>query len=290
MTSIGVALLNQLMNLDIQAFAIWYVVPIGAAAVGALATCGVFIGRKLAKAEFRPYHYLIAAILGAASFLAVTFVDYQLAVNDVNKELAAYKAGEQYQAFTNEQKELFDNEFSKKTSFGSYLTDLKDNSEFTINNRGSSKATKISNTVFSQVSFWLSFVGGALGGLIVTAIAIGDRTKCKKCRIYRDKQVSNSVDEKAGEELKGKLEKLGGDGKDLVDILNKYPNNKFKKKVSYYTYKIMHCRSCKTGEVILEHYAFVGSQQKKTEILKESLTENQLQPVIVFLGTSAKKS
>lgn len=270
-TTIVTAFANQALNTSIQGFSLWIIIPIGAILIGGLAASGIFIGQKISKGTLKSYFFAFAIIAGVASFFTTTYVDYHLSVEAIKTEYSEY-----IDRFSEEEKQ----EFWDEVSFSKYLENIYNNSTISLSSR-SNKSTKIENNLVSIASFWLSVIGAGLGGLFVTSMAIGDRTKCKKCRQYRDLKYTIKTDYENFDDIVKAVEESKDLGKTISEFLNKYPNDKkLYKRPPHVTVKIMRCRKCGEGEVVIEQTAMANGQETKVGNLVKKLSANNLDTVL----------
>ena len=182
------AFLNHRFNLNIQGFSIAYIFPIGAALVGGLAAVGLFIGTKLSKQPIRTWMIPLAMLIGLASFFTSTYGDYHYAVQDIKEGIEA-----KYGKLSAKDLEDFNKKVSQDLNFYKYLEYQHNESTITLTSRSNRKGTKIKNSVVSAISFWLSVAGGAIGGWVAGTWAVGERTKDKSAKMYRDLKYTASV-------------------------------------------------------------------------------------------------
>ncbi len=273
LASLLTGFLNHSLNFNLQGFSIFIIFPIGAVIVGALAASGLFIGSKLQKTVIKPYFIIIAIITGLLSFFSSTFVDYKFMISDIESELK-----EELSLLSESEKA----EFYQKFSFLNYLNEIHSHSKITISNRGR-RGTEINNPIVSIISFWLSVIGGGLGGYFVALNFIGDRTKDKKAGEYRDLKYSAIIsDEKYPD-----LEKILTEDKSiqaLSKLLSDHPHNKALANTNHAKLKILKTRSTGEGQIIIEKHVQNGKNntiaKKQEKDLKPNETEKLMQAIL----------
>lgn len=274
-TSALTGFLNHKLNFNIQGFSIFIIFPIGAAIVGALATSGLAIGQKIQKTVIKPHFTVIAIIFGLLSFFTATFADYKFFLNDIESHYS-----KELSVATQEEKTAF----YDSLSFFNYIKKIHDSSTINLSVR-SSKSIKIDNSIVSIISFWLSVIGGGLGGLIVSSIAIGDRTKDSKTKEYRDLKYITLTDEKEYEKLE-KLLSSKNFTKELSLFISNHPHNKSLSSSSHAKVKILKTRSSGEGQVMIEHHIQNGKnntiKSKQEKLLQPSEVDTLMQTILTI--------
>lgn len=280
LTAVGTALANDALNTNIQGFSFWYIIPIGAMLVGGLASSGIFIGQKISKSVLKSFYFVLAALAGVASFFIVSYADYKISIDKFTKE---------YSVYINRLSESEKKEFWDEASFLKYLETNMNESTISVSNRGR-EATKIEGGALSVVSFWLSIVGAGLGGIIVTSFAIGDRTKCKKCKQYKDRKFLAYADYDSFEEISEKINSTEKLGDFAIELFSKYPStDKTYKKPPHVVLKYMLCRNCGEGELIVEQMGIQGGNPKKLAAINKDLAKEESDKVVNYLKNSQVK-
>lgn len=266
------AFLNHRFNLNIQGFSIAYIFPIGAALVGGLAAVGLFIGTKLGKQPIRTWMIPLAMLIGLASFFTSTYGDYHYAVQDIKEGIEA-----KYGKLSAKDLEDFNKKVSQDLNFYKYLEYQHNESTITLTSRSNRKGTKIKNSVVSAISFWLSVAGGAIGGWAAGTWAVGERTKDKSAKMYRDLKYAASVAPELYDDLVKQLDTDKKLDQAVVKILNDNKHDKiFKGNKPRTVIRVLKTRSTGTGQLMMELHDVVNNNDRVLSKLTKDLTAEQM--------------
>lgn len=266
------AFLNHRFNLNIQGFSIAYIFPIGAALVGGLAAVGLFIGTKLGKQPIRTWMIPLAMLIGLASFFTSTYGDYHYAVQDIKEGIEA-----KYGKLSTKDLEDFNKKVSQDLNFYKYLEYQHNESTITLTSRSNRKGTKIKNSVVSAISFWLSVAGGAIGGWAAGTWAVGERTKDKSAKMYRDLKYTASVAPELYDDLAKQLDTDKKLDQAVVKILNDNKHDKiFKGNKPRTVIRVLKTRSTGTGQLMMELHDVVNNNDRVLSKLTKDLTAEQM--------------
>jgi hypothetical protein len=266
------AFLNHRFNLNIQGFSIAYIFPIGAALVGGLAAVGLFIGTKLSKQPIRTWMIPLAMLIGLASFFTSTYGDYHYAVQDIKEGIEA-----KYGKLSAKDLEDFNKKVSQDLNFYKYLEYQHNESTITLTSRSNRKGTKIKNSVVSAISFWLSVAGGAIGGWAAGTWAVGERTKDKSAKMYRDLKYTASVAPELYDDLVKQLDSDKKLDQAVVKILNDNKHDKiFKGNKPRTVIRVLKTRSTGTGQLMMELHDVVNNNDRVLSKLTKDLTAEQM--------------
>jgi|GEM_PF-1185686 hypothetical protein len=266
------AFLNHRFNLNIQGFSIAYIFPIGAALVGGLAAVGLFIGTKLGKQPIRTWMIPLAMLIGLASFFTSTYGDYHYAVQDIKEGIEA-----KYGKLSAKDLEDFNKKVSQDLNFYKYLEYQHNESTITLTSRSNRKGTKIKNSVVSAISFWLSVAGGAIGGWAAGTWAVGERTKDKSAKMYRDLKYTASVAPELYDDLVKQLDSDKKLDQAVVKILNDNKHDKiFKGNKPRTVIRVLKTRSTGTGQLMMELHDVVNNNDRVLSKLTKDLTAEQM--------------
>lgn len=266
------AFLNHRFNLNIQGFSIVYIFPIGAALVGGLAAVGLFIGTKLGKQPIRTWMIPLAMLIGLASFFTSTYGDYHYAVQDIKEGIEA-----KYGKLSAKDLEDFNKKVSQDLNFYKYLEYQHNESTITLTSRSNRKGTKIKNSVVSAISFWLSVAGGAIGGWAAGTWAVGERTKDKSAKMYRDLKYTASVAPELYDDLVKQLDTDKKLDQAVVKILNDNKHDKiFKGNKPRTVIRVLKTRSTGTGQLMMELHDVVNNNDRVLSKLTKDLTAEQM--------------
>lgn len=266
------AFLNHRFNLNIQGFSIAYIFPIGAALVGGLAAVGLFIGTKLGKQPIRTWMIPLAMLIGLASFFTSTYGDYHYAVQDIKEGIEA-----KYGKLSTKDLEDFNKKVSQDLNFYKYLEYQHNESTITLTSRSNRKGTKIKNSVVSAISFWLSVAGGAIGGWAAGTWAVGERTKDKSAKMYRDLKYTASVAPELYDDLVKQLDTDKKLDQAVVKILNDNKHDKiFKGNKPRTVIRVLKTRSTGTGQLMMELHDVVNNNDRVLSKLTKDLTAEQM--------------
>ena len=266
------AFLNHRFNLNIQGFSIAYIFPIGAALVGGLAAVGLFIGTKLGKQPIRTWMIPLAMLIGLASFFTSTYGDYHYAVQDIKEGIEA-----KYGKLSAKDLEDFNKKVSQDLNFYKYLEYQHNESTITLTSRSNRKGTKIKNSVVSAISFWLSVAGGAIGGWAAGTWAVGERTKDKSAKMYRDLKYTASVAPELYDDLVKQLDTDKKLDQVVVKILNDNKHDKiFKGNKPRTVIRVLKTRSTGTGQLMMELHDVVNNNDRVLSKLTKDLTAEQM--------------
>jgi len=266
------AFLNHRFNLNIQGFSIAYIFPIGAALVGGLAAVGLFIGTKLSKQPIRTWMIPLAMLIGLASFFTSTYGDYHYAVQDIKEGIEA-----KYGKLSAKDLEDFNKKVSQDLNFYKYLEYQHNESTITLTSRSNRKGTKIKNSVVSAISFWLSVAGGAIGGWAAGTWAVGERTKDKSAKMYRDLKYTASVAPELYDDLVKQLDTDKKLDQAVVKILNDNKHDKiFKGNKPRTVIRVLKTRSTGTGQLMMELHDVVNNNDRVLSKLTKDLTAEQM--------------
>lgn len=266
------AFLNHRFNLNIQGFSIAYIFPIGAALVGGLAAVGLFIGTKLSKQPIRTWMIPLAMLIGLASFFTSTYGDYHYAVQDIKEGIEA-----KYGKLSAKDLEDFNKKVSQDLNFYKYLEYQHNESTITLTSRSNRKGTKIKNSVVSAISFWLSVAGGAIGGWAAGTWAVGERTKDKSAKMYRDLKYAASVAPELYDDLVKQLDTDKKLDQVVVKILNDNKHDKiFKGNKPRTVIRVLKTRSTGTGQLMMELHDVVNNNDRVLSKLTKDLTAEQM--------------
>ena len=250
---------SKLTFTTVQGFSLMYVVPVGAMLIGFCAASGVLLGRKITKAVIKTHTIILVVVLGLMSFFTTTYVDYYLTMRDID---ASYKAMES--KLTNAQKASYAN-YKKRVNFMKYLEIIHNKTKITLSTRGR-KTTEIDNNVVSAISFWLSAIGGGLGGWFLAQLLIGDRTKDKKAKEYRDLKYFARLKYELYDEIAETIDKSKHLSQDLAKIITEYRDEPSTAKIAHTAIKVLKTRSTGEGQVIIE-------QCEKTSSNNDTVTD-----------------
>lgn len=266
------AFLNHRFNLNIQGFSIAYIFPIGAALVGGLAAVGLFIGTKLSKQPIRTWMIPLAMLIGLASFFTSTYGDYHYAVQDIKEGIEA-----KYGKLSAKDLEDFNKKVSQDLNFYKYLEYQHNESTITLTSRSNRKGTKIKNSVVSAISFWLSVAGGAIGGWAAGTWAVGERTKDKSAKMYRDLKYTASVAPELYDDLVKQLDTDKKLDQAVVKLLNDNKHDKiFKGNKPRTVIRVLKTRSTGTGQLMMELHDVVNNNDRVLSKLTKDLTAEQM--------------
>ena len=266
------AFLNHRFNLNIQGFSIAYIFPIGAALVGGLAAVGLFIGTKLGKQPIRTWMIPLAMLIGLASFFTSTYGDSHYAVQDIKEGIEA-----KYGKLSTKDLEDFNKKVSQDLNFYKYLEYQHNESTITLTSRSNRKGTKIKNSVVSAISFWLSVAGGAIGGWAAGTWAVGERTKDKSAKMYRDLKYTASVAPELYDDLAKQLDTDKKLDQAVVKILNDNKHDKiFKGNKPRTVIRVLKTRSTGTGQLMMELHDVVNNNDRVLSKLTKDLTAEQM--------------
>lgn len=266
------AFLNHRFNLNIQGFSIAYIFPIGAALVGGLAAVGLFIGTKLGKQPIRTWMIPLAMFIGLASFFTSTYGDYHYAVQDIKEGIEA-----KYGKLSTKDLEDFNKKVSQDLNFYKYLEYQHNESTITLTSRSNRKGTKIKNSVVSAISFWLSVAGGAIGGWAAGTWAVGERTKDKSAKMYRDLKYTASVAPELYDDLVKQLDSDKKLDQAVVKLLNDNKHDKiFKGNKPRTVIRVLKTRSTGTGQLMMELHDVVNNNDRVLSKLTKDLTAEQM--------------
>lgn len=266
------AFLNHRFNLNIQGFSIAYIFPIGAALVGGLAAVGLFIGTKLGKQPIRTWMIPLAMLIGLASFFTSTYGDYHYAVQDIKEGIEA-----KYGKLSAKDLEDFNKKVSQDLNFYKYLEYQHNESTITLTSRSNRKGTKIKNSVVSAISFWLSVAGGAIGGWAAGTWAVGERTKDKSAKMYRDLKYTASVAPELYDDLVKQLDTDKKLDQAVVKLLNDNKHDKiFKGNKPRTVIRVLKTRSTGTGQLMMELHDVVNNNDRVLSKLTKDLTAEQM--------------
>lgn len=274
LTSFLAALLNHSLNINIQGFSLAYIIPAGAAIVGGLAASGLFIGTKLSKQPLRTWLVPAAMVIGLVSFFTSSYGDYHYAVKDLKQGIET-----KYGKLSDQQWKEFDKKLSEELNFYKYLEHNHNESTITLTSRANRKGTKIKNPIVSAASFWLSVAGGAIGGWIAASWAIGERTKDKTAKMYRDLKYTASVAPELYDDLIKKLTDDKDSGQAVAKALAEHKHDKMFKGKPRTAIKVLKTRSTGTGQVMIELHDMVNNNDKLVAKVEKELTAEQMTPV-----------
>lgn len=263
LTILGIGRINSVLETTtVQGFSVLLVMPIGAIFVGGLAASGIYIVRRIMKAEFKVSYVFAAMILGLVSLAGITFMDYKSTI------------GEVVDSYVQEYGKLPTNEeiaeLEKEYTFGDYFETIYKKTTITISSRRRSNSATISNEVISMISFWLTVAGVIGGGYFMHRLAVGNRVR--RGGTYMDVKYHNLVDESKFEELQKFLSK-GEFGDKFIEIcergtIGKRVDNRI-------VVDVMKSRSSGEGFICCALWARKGKADKKVSELSQSLTAEQ---------------
>lgn len=265
------AFLNNLMNINIQGFSVFYIFPIGAVAVGWLATSGLLVGTKLSKQPIRTWLVPVAVIIGLASFFTSNYGDYHYSVQAVKQKVEA-----KYGKLTGQELEKFNKKIRQELSFYSYLEYQHNETTITFTSRSNRKGTKVKNSIASAISFWLSVAGGALGGWFMASWVIGERTKDKTAKIYRDLKYTADVAPEVYDDLIKQLNTDKNLDQAIAKILTDHQHDKVFKGKPRTAMKVLKTRTTGTGQFIIELHDMVNNNDKVLNRAEKDLTADQM--------------
>lgn len=279
LTSFLAAFLNHSLKINIQGFSIAYVFPIGAALVGGLAASGLFVGTKLAKQPLRTWLVSVAMVVGLVAFFTSSYGDYYYSIKDLKQGIET-----KYGKLTDQQWQEFDKKINEELSFYKYLEYNHNESTITLTSRSNRKGTKIKNPIVSAASFWLSVAGGAIGGWIAASWAIGERTKDKAAKMYRDLKYTASVAPEVYDDLIKKLTDDKDPGQAVAKALAEHKHDRMFKGKPRTAIKVLKTRSTGTGQVMIELHDMVNNNDKLVAKVEKELTAEQMTPVQVAIN------
>lgn len=280
LTALVTGLINEKLNTSIQGFSLMVIFPVGACLVGGLSVLGAYIGKKLTNEQFKKHIVALAMIFGAASFFAVTYVDYKFMMVTIEAKYA-----DDLKRMNDDQKKTFYDD----VSFVNYLKILHDESKVTVSTKRR-KSVEINNRFVSRATFWLSVVGGAIGGWFVMVLIIGERTKDKKVGEYRDlKYLAFMKYEKYEDFEKALAEK--DMVKELSKLMTENQYDKSSRRVNHTMLKVLKTRSTGEGQVVISKYIQAGKNSQLEKTIEKDLTPEQtveLMNVILSINPKEK--
>lgn len=276
LASWGAAFINYALKWNLQGFSIAYIIPIGAALIGGLAVSGLFIGNRLAKKPLKTYFMPLAVIIGMVSFFTTTYGDYYYMIEEsirVNEEV--------FGKFNKKQRTQFYEMMNREFGFLDYVKVLHNNSSITFTSRSNRKGAKFEGGIVSIVSFWLSVVGGGLGGWFVTTFAIGARTKDRRAGEYRDLKYLANISSDLYEKLTEEISQPTQLDQWIVEALKKFPNDKSLVGKNRVIFKILKTRSTGLGQLVLEQRQVIKNDDRVVASIQKDLTADQVNQVMV---------
>lgn len=274
LTSFVAAFLNHSLKINIQGFSIAYVFPIGAALVGGLAASGLFVGTKLAKQPLRTWLVPVAMVVGLVAFFTSSYGDYYYSIKDLKQGIET-----KYGKLTDQQWKEFDKKLNEEFSYFDYLKHLHNESSVTFTSRSNRKGLKFEGGFVSAASFWLSVAGGAIGGWFVSSWAIGERTKDKTAKMYRDLKYAASVAPELYDDLIKKMADEKDPGQAVAKILAEHKHDKMFKGKPRTAIKVLKTRTTGVGQVLVELHDMVNNNDKLVAKVEKELTAEQMTPV-----------
>lgn len=278
-TSFLIAFVNHALSVNVQGFSFFYVIPVGAMLVGALAACGLYLGTKIQKTSIKTHFLVLAGLFGLIAFASLNYIDYRLAINDVLTDFESTYEIKISDFSPEEQKEFYDG-FYKEASFVAYLREIHDGSVITLSNRGKQVA-KIDNPVISAIAFWLSVLGSVAGAILVHTSFVGKRTKDKRSGEYRDLKYVGTFEPEKYDELLQIFDKSKDFSKDITTFLKQNHSQKnAAKEAVYVEFTILKSRKFADGEILIEKKELTGKNYRVIAELKKDL-DTEIMPLVM---------
>jgi hypothetical protein len=243
LAAIANVIVARMIGLNIFTFKLWFVVPIGAIAMGLLGASGAILAARYFHIRPNLVDAVLMSLVAAATMLLIYYLDYATFVlNDGRKA-------------------------SDLVDFGSYLDLVLTKTHMRVG-RGARDAGEVGQMGYALAG--LEFVGFLLGGA-VTFFLIKGLPRCAACGSYLRKLRKRTTKELTFDEAGKVMESFGtGDLQAVQGAVTWAPSDRKLdpqcEKVLI-TFSLLGCSMCKTETVAASVNAFNGSEWKSVPSL-----------------------
>ncbi|QUH27773.1 hypothetical protein [Vallitalea guaymasensis] len=222
-------------------FSLFFIVPVGAIAVGYVCGFGFFKGLFLSHKKIKGAHFFIGVLMAIICLVSIKYATYYLTCFDEQTQDIVY-------TLDGDHISNYEIDGYGTMTFFNYNKYLIENTPITFSRRSRTLA-EVSNPTFGWIIAIIDYLGIIAGCLLSGSSIKGKSEYCDTCNKYKKSKKIFKIPKANGKAFFDELETLVKDmNMDvfLEEIIQKHVN-KGEKLDEYYECHLVYCESCRTA-------------------------------------------
>lgn len=246
------------MNFEVIHFSVFFIIPIGGAAIGYVCGYGYFKGLVKSNTLITGKHYLISIILSLICIFGITYTTYRLTCMDKENEQIIYSLDGDHIS------NYYVDGYGQMTflNYNKYMIESTPIS-FSYKHRS---LGEVSNTTACWIFAIIDYLGVLIGCLLVCS-SQQDKPYCHTCKLYKKEKklfrLPKDKGDKFFEELENSASKVDTN-ESIESIIDKFKTDEAGKNEEHYLCKVIYCENCQSASLSFKLY----------ELKKNKLEEN----------------
>jgi hypothetical protein len=238
-----VVAINSFTSFDVSTFSLFFIVPVGAMAIGALASLGYYIGiLKSNKKISRSIRY-IGYVFALVCFIAIQYGFYHTAYVGEDNVLNYKMKGEHISNY-------YMHDSDEPMNFISFTTESVNARVISFSNSGRNSIDVEGVKVVNWIFFAIDFLGMLAGSLFTRLLMFGDKKYCDNCKKYM-KNKKLSIFSTSDTEKLNRLQSIAyANSEEIMALIQ---NDVTATNGDHYEFHLQWCPVCKHGYLQLKY-------------------------------------
>lgn len=259
-----VVAIHSFTSFDLSSFSLFFIVPVGAILIGALASLGYYFGVLKANIKVSKTIQIIGLIITFVGFVAIQYGFYHTAYIDYNDNLNFKMEGEHISNYVI-------GETEEPVNFISFTKLSVNTRVISFTNRGSKGFEVEGNKVVNWIFYIIDFVGMLAGSFFTRVFVIGDKKYCDNCRRYLKAKKISMFSTSNLERIDRMKAIAYANPEDITALLQ---TDGCSPKGEHYDVYLHRCTSCNNGYVQLQYMEL--DSKKNLSVNKEKSIDIQI--------------
>lgn len=234
---------NSLFSFDLTSFTLFFIVPVGAIFIGAIACWGYYFGLLKSNLKITKVNKLIGVLLALLTFLGTQFGVYMTTYVDddgiINNKMEGVHISECF----------IEESTGEPINFISFTKIMVESQTISFSNRGRNLFEVEGNPIVNWIFFGINVIGMIIGSLVVRTLVMGSKKYCDDCKKYMKQKNINKYsanDQETIQKLKA-INTLSAEEIRAIVGLAKYDSG------AHFDVNIDWCEECNAGFLQLKY-------------------------------------
>jgi hypothetical protein len=242
---------------QIMSFSLFFIIPVGALAIGYLCGYGYFKGLVKSNTYILRKHFLIGIILSFVCIIGIKYATYSLTCLDPETYDIVY-------SLDGDHVSNYEVDGYGQMNFLNYTIFMIETTPISFSYKAQSIG-EVSNPIASWIFALIDFLGVSLGAMVAGSNQ-KDNPYCHRCQLYKKKKDIIKVPKAEGtrffEELENSVAKADM-GESTKALISNFNIDQSLEKEEHFLGKLIYCESCHKASLDFEYHQF--NSKKKLE-------------------------
>lgn len=238
-------LIEYITNFQVIHFSLFFIIPVGALAVGYLCSIGYYFGLKKSNIKITKSRKRVALLLAIICIVGIYYCSYAMAHVD--------ETGNLVMAFEGDHVSNYAVDGYGRLTFGTYTKYIIESTPISFSYRRTSLGN-VSNPIFCWIFAGIDVLGVIIGSFLAASYIKDNNPYCDNCNKYKKKKAIFKIPKQNGDEFFAELANYVADINSITtlkSIVDKYTDTELKE---YYECELIHCSDCYETELKFSLY------------------------------------